>query len=754
MPARLEWRRLEWRKRFPMVLYGLVLLLFPATLVETYLVQQRTPMPELFLVGNRVYQVLQGSGAETAGIRPGDIISSINGQPMNLEYVSRHLQGLHAGQRLNLEIERNGERLQVSVPLVTVEKVVEKRFRFIAITACMFWIASALFVWRRFQRREMRLLFLLSQAISLGLLHPYIDVIAWSNPTTWSVGMSTFGGVMSAVFLFHFHITFPVVLGSQRQRRYLLAGIYSLGIALLAGWLVHHYTFYLPHAISLLVALYIALVIIAGIILELYVYFRRASPDARRRLRLILAGELTAGVPPALLYLGPSAVLGYPFIPELLVMICVLVAPLAYFIATVRDNLFGIDRILNHSVVYTALSLFVIIFFVAPISLIFWLTGSWPGSIFMVAALLLAAFTFFDRIKSSLQRVVDQIFYSGWYDYPGVVDKVSDALSRSLEWEKLAGILTRQVPDLMQLRGAQLQVKEQATPDLDPSLQPQIQFPLISDDETLGRWIVGPRRDDEDFSNDDRRILHTLCHQASIAVRNMLLVKGVKDQLAEIRANRELLAHVDRRLLTSREEERARLARDLHDGPVQSLIALNYRLGMIRPSSDTNVVESIREDVKNVILDLRTTCNELRPPMLDTIGLGAALRDLADDWSAQNGIPINIHLPPDDSLRPLPDDVAVNLYRVAQEALSNIARHAEASQVYLRLEWDHPPCLLSMIVQDNGKGFIYDPGHLINPEDHLGLINMQERIGLFGGKWNLETAPGQGTRIIATWHIP
>lgn len=746
--------RLDWRKQLPLVLYALILLLFPVTLVETYFALQRTPMPELFIVSDHVHRVFSGSGAEAAGVQVDDVIRSINGQPIHPDNLSQQISSLLPGQMLHLVIERKGQRLQIDVPLVSVGQVMEKRFLFFSIAALIFWIASAVFFWKRFQRNEMRLLFLLGQAISLGLLYPYVDVIAWIGSTTWAVGISALGGMFSALFLFHFHVTFPVTLGNPRQHRLLLISVYSLGITLLAGWLVHHYLTFLPHSFSLGVALYITLVVIAGIIVELYVYIRRASPDGRRRLRLLLVGELIAGVPPALLYVGPSVVLGYAFIPEWLLVICLMVAPMGYFIATVRDNLFGIDQVLNHSVVYVLLSMLIIIFFVVPISLIFWLTGSWPGNIFIVAALLLVALALFERTRSTLQQFVDRIFYSGWYDYPGVVDKVSDSLVRSLEWDQLADILARQIPDLMQLRGAQFQVEERSTPTLDPSIQPQLHFPLMFENKTLGLWTVGPRRDEEAFSRDDLRILHVLCHQAAIATSNMLLVKGVHDQLAEIRANRELLAQVDRQLLASREEERASLARDLHDGPVQSLIALNFQLGMIQPGSDAGSVQGIREEVKNVIFDLRSMCAELRPPMLDTMGLGAALRDLALDWSSKNSIPTNIVLPPDANLLSLPEEVAVNLYRVAQEALSNVARHAEAHQVNLCLEWDQRAALLSMVIEDNGKGFVYNPADPMVGEGHLGLINMRERVGLFGGQWRIETAPGMGTRISATWRIP
>jgi signal transduction histidine kinase len=224
---------------------------------------------------------------------------------------------------------------------------------------------------------------------------------------------------------------------------------------------------------------------------------------------------------------------------------------------------------------------------------------------------------------------------------------------------------------------------------------------------------------------------------------NVLLVETLRRQLEEVR-------EAQYQLLRSREEERARVARDLHDGPIQSLVGLNMQLGLLRSSSrgeDTPLageLGAMRTEVRNLLAELRQVCAQLRPPMLDTLGLGAAIRALAEDWSAQHGITIHLELPPNAEWRSLPGEVAVSLYRVVQEALTNVARHAAARQVGLRLAWKDAG--LGLTVQDDGRGFAM-PAALqsLSDQGHFGLVGIQERVNLIGGTLTLESAPGQGT---------
>jgi signal transduction histidine kinase len=362
----------------------------------------------------------------------------------------------------------------------------------------------------------------------------------------------------------------------------------------------------------------------------------------------------------------------------------------------------------------------------------------------------------FDWTRRRVQRLVDRFFYGGWYDYPGVVETISDALARCIEREQLTDVLTRQAPALMQLKEGRLWIGspgESPSHRVDPA---QLEWELSFQGERRGLWTVAPRRDGEDFSENDRRILKTIASQAETALGKVLLIETLRRQLTDIR-------QIQRQLLRSREDERARLARDLHDGPLQVLVGMNMQLGMLLstsaplPSAQTNgeqgvrePIQSLRGEVRSLLTELRQVCTELRPPMLDTLGLGAALRALADEWRSQTGLDIHLDLPQDASLRDLSGEVAVNLYRVAQEALSNITRHAAAHQIDLCLAWEKEQ--LAMTVRDDGKGFtLPDTTDSLTAEGHYGLVGMQERVDLIGGKLSIETAPGQGTLIRVTW---
>ena len=225
----------------------------------------------------------------------------------------------------------------------------------------------------------------------------------------------------------------------------------------------------------------------------------------------------------------------------------------------------------------------------------------------------------------------------------------------------------------------------------------------------------------------------------------MLLIETLRTQLDEIRASSEALSQAQHRLLRSREEERARLARDLHDGPLQSLIGLNLQLGLLLPQTgDSKALNEMRSEVHDLLNDLRGVCSELRPPMLDTLGLAAALRSLAEDWSGQSGVAVQLDLPPYAfDLSPLPGDIAVNLYRVAQEALTNVAKHAQAKRVDICLTDQNGG--VNMSIHDDGRGFeLPDEIGALTTHGHFGLVGLRERVNLIGGKLSLDSSTRPG----------
>jgi signal transduction histidine kinase len=725
-------------------------IVIPAFVIYDILFQLRTPTLDIFLTAldsPLVTQVVPGGAAEAAGLRPGDTLLRVDG-------VS--IAGWHAsqlGQTHTVEIERAGQRLALKMPDVPLIRVSGLSLLSAIIVALTFWGVGTLLLWRRYGQLDARLFFLMTQSIGMGLLfflaHPQI----WSLPD-WMSRLRSVGFHAAGAILVHYYLTFPVSLGSLRQRRVTLSLLYGLMLVALACRLT-----FTPLGTQLSFV-YNTLEIVAAIIILIYAYLRRATPDGRRRLRLVVVGSLAAVIPPFFFYLLPIVAGSAIWMPDWRIGPFIIIAPLSYLYAIVRHNLFGIDRLLNRTLVYAILSIGILLLYLGPLWLIYrWLPNDLLAEIVVITVLTLLVGLSFDWTRTRVQRWVDRLFYGGWYDYPGVVESISGALAHCTDRKQLNEVLTRQVPALMQLKEGQLWIGESAAmPQLRAAL-PQLRFPLYFQERVRAQWAVGPRRDGEDFTTADRRILKTLARQAETALGNALLIETLHDQLEEVRASRATLAQAQRRLLHSREAERARLARDLHDGPLQILVGLNLQTGLLlsqMSEADDGLVSALKDmrvEVQSLLNDLRQVCAELRPPMLDTLGLGATLRALAQEWSAQNNIAVQLELLADDALRTLPGDIAVNLYRVAQEALTNVARHAQAQHVIIRLSSEADQ--LTMTLHDDGHGFVpADSLQASAAQGHFGLIGMRERIDLIGGQLTLDSSLDRGTVVHVTWRRP
>jgi signal transduction histidine kinase len=754
----------ERRERRLRRVFALLALAVPAVVIEFLFLQWHLPVPELRMdpLGHGVVlEVIPGGGAEAAGVRAGDVILTVNDAPLRSDNANpRPPAGLQVGQIATLGIERDGQRLELHVPLVPVAKVTLPELISAIGVALTFWVASTLLLWRRFRRTEVRLLFLLAQAIAIGVLFPPLGFITW-YPTSgvhYALSFACIG--LSAPLLFHYHITFPAVLGSRR-RRCVLGAFYGVVLAGAVAYPLSQNLLLLGPIASLVIqvdVLCFVLQVCVAITVTAYVYFRRATPDGRRQLRVIFFGvALAAGVFIAL-YALPIVIRDSALIPEWLVWLCLLVAPLSYAYATLRYNLFDIDRLLNRATLYLVFSLGVFTLYLGPFLLLYrFAHGNLLLQVMLVVGVTALEGLTFNWTRTWAQRLVDRLFYGGWYDYPGVVETASDALARALDRRQLADVLTRQVPELMQLRDGKLWVGEQEEAPQQGVALPQVQFPLSFQGQVRGLWTVGARRDGEDFTGADRRILKTLARQAEIALRNVLLVEALRDQLHEIHASRETLARAQRRLLRSREEERGRLARELHDGPIQALAGLKMQIGLLlasvtegHPAIIEGALTAARAEVQGLLDELRQVCADLRPPMLDALGLGAALRTLAAEWPAQSAAAVALEMPPDATLRSLPDEVAVNLYRVAKESLNNAAQHAAARHITIRLAWEASTLVLTL--RDDGQGFtVPDALEDLVAQGRFGLVGMRERVELIGGTLALESVPGQGTLVRVAW---
>jgi signal transduction histidine kinase len=231
------------------------------------------------------------------------------------------------------------------------------------------------------------------------------------------------------------------------------------------------------------------------------------------------------------------------------------------------------------------------------------------------------------------------------------------------------------------------------------------------------------------FSEDDLRLAETLAARAAIAVD------------LSARVSRDAV----RRVVEGQELERARLARALHDETGQALTSILLGLKPLEQTADSDearaAVASVRELVVSTLQDVRRLAVELRPTALDDFGLVSAVERLAETFREQSGLRVDLEARLGDERLPRESETA--LYRVVQEALTNIIKHAQAGRVSILLQ-RKGDAVVAMI-EDDGSGF--DAGK--TREDALGLVGMRERVALVGGRLQIESSVAAGTTVVA-----
>ena len=264
--------------------------------------------------------------------------------------------------------------------------------------------------------------------------------------------------------------------------------------------------------------------------------------------------------------------------------------------------------------------------------------------------------------------------------------------------------------------------------------------PIRAGARVEGLLYVGATRP-RTFTDHDEAILQRLADQAAIALHNAQLY-------AEVQAGREQLQALSRQLLAAQEAERRRLAHELHDEAGQLLAGVHLALDAALSGLPPPVQEGfagVHRQLDAVEAQLRRLAHELRPTLLDDLGLLPALQSLAQRVAARTGLCIRVHSTIAGRLAPL---VETALYRALQEGLTNITRHAAATQVDLQLWQDGAG--VHGLLRDDGVGCVVEEvlGH---PEARgLGLLGIRERLEALGGTLQLTSAPGQGTTLQLT----
>jgi two-component system, NarL family, sensor kinase len=292
------------------------------------------------------------------------------------------------------------------------------------------------------------------------------------------------------------------------------------------------------------------------------------------------------------------------------------------------------------------------------------------------------------------------------------------------EESSLAAIIARSVslPYVhLEIPGEPTQLHGQLVVGTEP-----LRVPLVFRDEELGVLEAGPRRRGLPLSVADLKLLHDLAGQVAVS----LFAQRAAVEVIESRTQ----------LITAREEERRRIRRDLHDGLGPTLAAMQLELKAVQrllpdePDRASRIVGELLGDVRATTADIRRLVYDLRPPMLDELGLVGALRSLGIAPAT-----LVLTIEPADHIPALPAAIEVALYRIAAEAIQNVTKHAAATSVQVEIEVDAKAVRLS--VTDDGRGL---PHPVIAG---VGLTAMHERAEELGGVVTIEERHPSGTRV-------
>ena len=250
----------------------------------------------------------------------------------------------------------------------------------------------------------------------------------------------------------------------------------------------------------------------------------------------------------------------------------------------------------------------------------------------------------------------------------------------------------------------------------------------------------------EELRRSQRELKQSLEEKDSL---NRQLIQRLENQVEALDELNIALQEAGRRVMMEREAERKALARELHDQIIQDLLSYNYQLeeaeSRIKSEEQQQEISQIRNNIRQVVGSLRQVCSDLRPPTIDNHGLPAAIRSLVSKWSKQTNISVELNIDP--GLGRLPEPIELSVFRIIQEGLRNVQKHAGASKVRLRLHRTSKASL-RVYLADDGYGLDGPPDlAALAKQNHFGLVGISERVSLMEGSLNFGSPPEGGLEL-------
>jgi signal transduction histidine kinase len=405
-------------------------------------------------------------------------------------------------------------------------------------------------------------------------------------------------------------------------------------------------------------------------------------------------------------------------INELAFSIALTFLPVSLTIAVLRYRLYDIDILINRTLVYGALT-------VTTMGIYVFIVG-YLGNLLQASNQTFLAFLatglvalLFQPLRERLQAGVNRLMFGDRDDPVAVLGSLSRRLEAAADPEAILPGIVDTVGQTLKLPFVAIEVYNGQTikvvAEFGDVPESSERLPLIHQSKTIGQLVFARRSPHESFSEAEYELLRNIARQTGAAVHAAKLT-------ADLRRSRQ-------QLVTTREEERRRLRRDLHDGLGPTLASLTLKIDTARnklhsdPNSADRLLVETKEQIQDTLGDIRRLVYELRPPALDELGLVKAVRAFVDQ---QN--PVDLKISVEDSVEDpnMPAAVEVAAYRIALEGITNIIRHAQASNAVIRINPENGSLIVE--IMDNGIG-IPEPIPV-----GIGLTSMRERAEELGGK--------------------
>lgn len=412
-------------------------------------------------------------------------------------------------------------------------------------------------------------------------------------------------------------------------------------------------------------------------------------------------------------------------------LLSILSIPLTLTIAITRYRLFDIDLLINRSLLYGALTLMVAAIYVMVVGAFGLLFQAQDNLIIALLATGIVA-VLFHPLRERLQLWVNRLIYGERDDPIEVLSRLGKSLETALPTDRVLMTLVETIAQTLKLPFVGITLHHHESESLaayigNPAVNP-LELSLTFQGETAGHLLVAPRSREENFTPSEMRLLRNLARQAGAAVHN-----------AQLTAD---LQHSRQQLVTTREEERLRLRRDLHDGLGPALASVVWQTDSARdliytdPAEAVKLLEGSIEQAQAAMADIRRLVYGLRPPALDELGLVGALQQSVRQYH-QTAVTIESVYP----FPALPAAVEVAAFRIVQESLKNAVEHGAAKNCFVSLTANRS---LEITIVDDGVGLpnVMIPG--------VGIVSMRERAAELGGTFSIKPGEGEGTTVKVT----